>query len=335
MLAIWCVAATTVYAQESGQTEDEFDRFLSKLEFSPEFEIERSRETERTADGETERETGPTTISGNLVFEYAVSEPGLIYFDYEFDSELGYSGFIEELYYGAVYDHYRLVAGRQQLPFGPSKSEFIEGPIAEFAELNHTAILGVWRQSENFSLTGYAFQSDDELNLKDDELEGGIQLGYFSDDRSFSVKLGLLSDLAEVKEPPLAFLDRPADSRTTGYSFSIFYEGEDWWLALEYAAAAEDIEGADPGFDRPSSTYLELFYVPFENWQFGGRLEFSDELEEIPDTAWGLTARYRVDDRLSVGLEYNKGDFDPVPDDEEDDALDQTELISLEVSLEF
>ena len=90
----------------------------------------------------------------------------------------------------------------------------------------------------------------------------------------------------------------------------------------------------EPEFDRPASTSIEIQYQKTDAWKFAARLEKSRELEEYPETRYGLFVGYKLDDNISFGLEYLYAEFEQ-PRIEDETQIEGSNLVTLEIVLEF
>ena len=83
------------------------------------------------------------------------------------------------------------------------------------------------------------------------------------------------------------------------------------------------------------ATSLEAIFFSQEHWLIGARVQYSDQIEFLPEWEVGITGRYWVDEKLSIGVEFSHGEFREGLLDEDDNILKDINVVWLELTLEF
>ena len=88
--------------------------------------------------------------------------------------------------------------------------------------------------------------------------------------------------------------------------------------------------------NKPVAYNIEFAYFPTPNFQVALRYEGSDEFSDQPTEQYGVSASWRLAERISITGEYLYGRYknDFVIDDD-DNEFDNRDLFAMQVAIEF
>lgn len=229
--------------------------------------------------------------------------------------------------------HLFVQAGRQYVPFGYFESHFIsDPPTLELGETRETAVVaGYAGDAFEISLGGFngdVKETGDEVDHIDGYVAGATCTLPQNDAFALMAGVSYISNIGESdnlrgedgidvdggstvadKVPGLAAFI------SVGFKEKLFVE-------LEYVTATDEFKAGELGFDgglaaQPSAYNVEVAYAFTRRLEGGIRFAGAQDAGAfLPETQYGAVATYAVYDNLSLGLEYQYGEFDTVEETE-------------------
>lgn len=224
-------------------------------------------------------------------------------------------------------------AGRQYLPFGNFESHFISDPLTlELGETRESSLI-VGYADAMFEATLSIFNGDvDEVGEQDDHIDGYTAGVVFTPrvGKHFELTAGLSyisnigdSDGLQGEDGIDADNGGQIDSYVDGVAAFVSARiTEKIFLELEVVAALDDFVATQLGFDngealKPLAFNTELIYQVNDRLTAGVRLAGSDDGGSfLPETQYGAVVTYNLFEGVSLGLEYQYGEFD-TPDNDD------------------
>lgn len=221
-----------------------------------------------------------------------------------------------------------LTAGQVYVPFGVYETNLVSDPLTlDIGEARETALQLGFEQS-GFSGSLYVFNGDNNIKGKDRIGSWGANLGFSqeSDDRSWSVGAGYISDLGDsdtlhesINDNRVAGAELNPDlsidptERTGGWTLNAAASFGPFSLIGEYLSATDDFDPASLDFKgegaRPSAWNIEVGY----SFRLLGResvaaVAYQGTREalalELPKERWLLGWSIEIFDRTSLSLEW-------------------------------
>lgn len=320
-------------------------KITDRITISGLLEVEASAEDVEFADGTSDAASDLVLATAQLGFGLKLTEEvrGNISFLFEEDdTPLEVDEAAIDVNYAPLFGRF----GRLYVPFGVFHSHFISDPLTlELGETRETAAL-LGYGHELFSLSAFIFNGDAEKIGKEDHIRDwgaslvltpaeGIELGgsYLSD---------LADSNAELLLDEIANPDNLYGRRVGGWSAFALLErgpfgvsGEILGAARSFAVTDLDADGNGKG-DKPLTWNLEVSWAPQENVELAVRYEGSDEFFGFPERQYGADISWSPWEYATVSLEYLHAEFDShFGFDEDGNALDERELVTAQLALEF
>jgi hypothetical protein len=222
-------------------------------------------------------------------------------------------------------------AGRQYVPFGYFESHFIsDPPTVDLGEtLESSLVAGYAGDALEISLG--VFNGDvNETGENDDHIDGYVASAVYTapTGRNFGFKAGV-SYISNIGESD-SLQDEDGIDEDAGNTIDSYVPGlaafisanykEKLFLEAEYVTATDEFEAGELDFDggraaQPSAYNLELAYLFTDRLEAGVRVAGAQDVGEfLPETLYGVVVNYGLLNNLSLGLEYQYGEFDSVDD---------------------
>ena len=243
--------------------------------------------------------------------------------------------YVDEALIAVEAGDFTISAGRLYLPFGEYFSSFVTGPIVELGETREDALtlsldLGERMEIEGALYRGVARERDGD----DDGLDWALGLEGVVHQR-LGLGLSYLSDLGDSDERLFEDDDNRFSRKTGAFSAYAIYIGDGFETTLEAIAAEGDIEGFDADRDRPLAWNWELALFIDPRAEVNFRLEGSRELEDAPETRWGVGATFQVHPRATLTLEYLQGRYRRGLAEEDDGPLSSVRTVGAKLVVAF
>lgn len=226
-----------------------------------------------------------------------------------------------------------LQAGRQYVPFGYFESHFISDPLTlELGETRESSVVAGYTH-DMFEIALGVFNGDvNETGENDDHIDGYVASATFTLPGENAV--GLMAGVSYISSIGESDNLQDADGIDTdaGNTIADHVPGlaafisanykEKVFLELEYVTATEEFNAGELGFDggtdaQPSAYNVELAYLFTDRLEAGIRVGGADDAGAfLPEKLYGAVVNYALFDNLSLGLEYQHGEFDTANDEE-------------------
>ena len=226
-----------------------------------------------------------------------------------------------------------LQAGRQYVPFGYFESHFISDPLTlELGETRESSVVAGY-SSDIFEFSLGVFNGDvEETGENDDHIDGYVASATYTlpGENAVGLVAGVSyisnigeSDNLEGEDGIDVDADNTIDDHVPGVAafISANYK-EKVFLELEYVTATDEFEAGELAFDggmeaQPSAYNVELTYLFTDRLEAGVRVGGADDAGDfLPETLYGAIVNYALFENLSLGLEYQYGEFDTADDDD-------------------
>jgi hypothetical protein len=286
---------------------------------------------EDSADDQSEEDI---VYNGQLGIEIEFSEKITAEVTVEVEHEERSHTFLDEAVLIIDLDPVEIELGRISLPFGEYYSHFVTGPTLEFGETLAEGIVLAYAIHDNIELSAYSFASKIGSNRRNENLDWGLNLEFVNESEAFKFGLGYLSDLAESDENLLEDFENQSIRKVAALNAYALIGFEPFEITAEYVSAAKAFAEFDPAYDRPSSYNLELAYSVNDHAQLSLRFEENKELEEVPNSQYGVNFTWRPNRYFLFSLEYLEGKFDFIADSEEQEFR-SSKLIAAQLAVEF
>lgn len=237
-----------------------------------------------------------------------------------------------------------LQAGRQYVPFGYFESHFISDPLTlELGETRESSVVAGFT-SDRFEISLGVFNGDvNETGETDDHIDGYVASATYTlpGENAFGLMAGIsyISNIGESNNlqgedgVDVDAGNTIADHVSGLAAFISANYKEKLFLEIEYITATDDFNPGELGFDgglaaQPSAYNVELTYLFTDRIEAGIRVAGAEDTGEfLPETLYGAVVNYALFDTLSLGLEYQYGEFDTV---DEKDVTTVTAQLALE-----
>ena len=247
---------------------------------------------------------------------------------------------VDEGYVGLDLDEFGVKVGWLYLPFGEFYSHFVTGPLVELGQTRGAAIIVDYSFWEPFEISGYIF--DSKVNKQGSDSKYQFDWGFggelVSEDEMMRIGGGYISDLGEGDgEFFLDFNDRYRQ-RVPGWIVHGLFALPPLEFTGELLRATKSIKENDQNADKPLTYNLELTYYPTQlPWiQFAIRYEHSAELEDEPQSIYGIATSIRPLENLALSFEYLRGNFkNNFSFDDNDNEQASYDLIAIQATLLF
>lgn len=203
---------------------------------------------------------------------------------------------------------WELVIGMQNLPFGVYISHFATGPILEFGEIKDSAVTITYDHRDMADLSLSIYRSGARKSGSDDRTDWSAAIeAWPADDISFGISY--LSDLADSDERLLSDFDNRYEKRVPALSTYLLWVAEDYEISFEIVSAMDDFIELDADRNKPQAWNLEYAYFVSHTLDWAIRIEGSHELEDAPESQYGLAVNYRLHKYAVLTLEALQGEF--------------------------
>lgn len=240
----------------------------------------------------------------------------------------------------------RLDAGWLYAPLGRFESLMLSDPLT--LELGETreAAAGLAYVLGPVELWAGAFNG--QLDREDDTIDNGVAALTVTPCEGLQFGASFSSDIGEGS----GYLDDLNDllavggdvDRTPAVSAWLRWDIAKFSLSAEYLGAVDDLEWTTPAGEEgeggetvsqnPQAWFIDAGYAFTDEWSAALRYEGSSEFkpEEWPEARYGGAVVWQFHPLASIGAEYLYGTFE---DSEDEDAPDDSHLVTLKLALEF
>ena len=281
------------------------------LRFQGEAESEFKREKWRFAEDFPAVTDGSTDPAVQFNFEFIF--PGAI----ESEVILQYTGdnqdpLLEELILARDFGDWGFSAGRYYVPFGEYFSNFINGPLIEFAETRGDVVQVDYDFADVLEVSVFAY---DGRTSKPDG--GGFPRNWGA---SFQAKLlddhvllggGWLSNVGDGDFRPLEDADNKYTRAVPAWNLYLIAEWAQGGISLEQVTATRSFAELDSGENSPTAWNIETAWYPSSATEVALRYEHSSKLADEPETRYGIEFTWRPLQRLSITVEYLDSQYAP------------------------
>ncbi len=192
--------------------------------------------------------------------DYVSAEVGLLYEEGETPIEVD----IALLRLAAPESPFYIAAGQFYQSFGSFESGMISDPLTlELGETRETSLVGGFENEMAFA-SFYVFNGNQQTNLSDETTDYGVNIGVAreTEDSSFSVQAGYISNLAESDGLESAILAGSLSDEVAGFAISSMTSFQSLSLILEWISAEEAFEATAFEFDgagaKPQAWNVEV-----------------------------------------------------------------------------
>ncbi len=247
---------------------------------------------------------------------------------------------VDEGYVGLDLDDFGVKVGWLYLPFGEFYSHFVSGPLIELGQTRGAAIIVDYSFWEPLEISGYTFDSkvNKQRSNSKYQFDWGIGAEFVSDDETVRIGGGYISDLGEGDGEFFFDFNDKYRQRVPGWVVHGLFALPPLEFTGELLRATKSIKENDSNVDKPLAYNLELTYYPSQlPWiQFAIRYEHSIELQDEPQSIYGIATSIRPLDNLSLSFEYLRGDFKKnFSFDDNDNEQTSYDLFAIQASLLF
>jgi hypothetical protein len=255
-------------------------------------------------------------------------------YEYEFDQNHGRA---DEVLLEYEKESWSLSLGREYLNFGEYFSHFATDPLLQFGETRADALTVGYQVSSHLEVSGFVFDGGaTSPGNAHSSRDYGVGLEVTSDEEALALGLGYLSDLAESDEAFLLESGHQHDRQVAALNAYLLFTMPHHEITAELIMALDAFAELEADIDKPVAWNLELAWMPVSRWQLAFRVEGSRELEDEPESQYGLSSSWLLGKHLYMSIEYLYGRYKTgfATDDDDNDLESRQSAMAL-VSLEF
>ena len=299
-------------------------------------EIERESESLQLLDEPSIRDAGITVYNSQIALEVLLSETITAEINVEIEHESMTHTFLDEAVLIIDLEPLELEFGRLSLPFGEYYSHFTTGPALEIGETLAEGIVAGYSFMDRFEASIFALRSKVESIASSQSIDWGANFEYQNESESIKLGIGYLSDLAESDEQLLSDFNNQHQDKVGAWNAYGLFGFESFEITAEYLTADRKFSEFDAEFDKPRAWNIELAYFLNNVTQLSFRFEQSREIEEIPESQYGVNITWRPNKYALLSIEYLKGEFKQgFLVDDDDHSISEREVIAAQIGIEF
>ena len=167
-------------------------------------------------------------------------------------------------------------------------------------------------------------------------VDWGVNVEFLNDHENIKLGAGHLSDLAESDEQLLTDVGNQYQRRVGAWNAYALFGFDKFEVTAEYFTADRGFSEFEPEFEKPEAWNVELAFFLNQVSQLSFRFEQSREIEEAPESQYGINLTWRTNKYALLSLEYLKGEFKPdTLFDDDDRSIDKREIIAAQIAIEF
>jgi hypothetical protein len=254
--------------------------------------------------------------------------------EYDSDSDKFLS---EEAFVTFEYEPVELSLGKQFTPLGHYFSRFVTGPMLEFGETSARRVASLtYGPHDDFDLTLSAYRGRVSKLGEDEQWDWAVGFDAWPSD-SFSFGLSYQSDLADSDERLLE--DNHAIKHIPVSSFYLLGISDDFEFSVEMVAALDDFDELEKSLNRPMAWNAEVVcFFPDSDVDLAFRMERSRELEDEPETRYGIALIWYMHKHIILTMEYLHGQFDTdafAMEKEDEITIQHDNTMSAKLTMEF
>ena len=294
------------------------------LRFQGEAESEFLRESVSFSEDTKDQESDfiDPAVQLNCEIHFGEDFESELIFEYSEDSE---DPIMEELIMSWDIGDVGLSTGRYYVPFGEYFSNFINGPLIEFAQTRGDVLQIDYDFDDKFEIAAFVFDSRSEKNKGSSFTDNwGLSFEAKLLDEHILLGGGWLSNVADGDFRPLED-ERDVFERTVpAWNLYLIAEWDNFGFSLEQVKTTKAFVELDEMENSPSAWNAETAWYPSRTTEIALRYEQAKELADEAEQQVGIQFTWRPANRLSFSVEYIKQKFqrDFVFDDDDREFKD-------------
>lgn len=216
---------------------------------------------------------------------------------------------LEEGFIGIESDEWGMKFGRMAAPFGEYYSHFLTGPMLEFSETLRESLIIEYSPTDALQFSYFLLSSKVHRVSSNNKWDWGVSVEYANDGESVRAGAGYLSDLAESEEDFLRDTQNQYQQRVSAWNAYLLLGLYPYELTTEIVRALAGFSEFGDNADQPVAYNVEAAYSPTRTLQIALRHERSEELQNMPQKQYGLSATWLPHKHMSLSAEYLLADF--------------------------